>query len=47
MSTTIGVDTIDLSSFRLTSPSFNLWHSHLGHVLFSCLKFLAFMGTLG
>jgi len=35
--------TIDLSSFHLSpsSSSFYLWHSHLGHVLSSHLRFLA------
>ena len=35
--------TVDLSSFHLSfsSSSFYLWHSHLGHVLFSRLRFLA------
>ena len=34
---------IDVSSFRLnpSSSSFYLWHSRLGHVSSSCLKFLA------
>jgi len=34
--------TVDLSSFRLSlsSSSFYLWHSHLGHVLSSRLRFL-------
>ena len=41
--------TIDFSSFRLSSSSssFYLWHSHLGYVLFSRLKFLASTGSLG
>jgi len=39
----------DLSSFRLSlsSSSFYLWHSRLGHVLFSLLRFLASTGALG
>ena len=34
---------MDLSSFRLSSffPHFHLWHSRLGHVFASRLKFLA------
>ena len=42
------VTIIDLSSFRL-SPSFTfyLWHSCFGHVLSSCLKFLASTSALG
>jgi len=40
---------VDLSLFRLSSfsPPFYLWHSHLGHVSASRLKFLAFVGVLG
>ncbi|KAL5804174.1 hypothetical protein ACOSQ3_030974 [Xanthoceras sorbifolium] len=39
---------VDLSSFRLcpSSSSFYLWHSRLGHVSASRLRFLASMGTL-
>ena len=39
----VAATTIDLSSFHLShfSSSFYLWHSCLGHVSFSCLKFLA------
>jgi hypothetical protein len=39
----ITITTVDLSSFRLSSSSssFYLWHSHLGHVFFSRLRFLA------
>ena len=41
--------TVDLSSFHLSfsSSSFYLWHSHLGHVLFSRLRFLASTWALG
>ena len=41
--------TIDLSSFHLSpsSSSFYLWHSLLGHVLFSCFNFLASTRALG
>jgi hypothetical protein len=45
----VATTNVDLSFFRL-SPSFSsfyLWHSHLGHVLSSRLRFLASMGTLG
>jgi len=40
--------TVDLSSFRLSlsSSSFYLWHSHLGHVSSSHLRFLASTRTL-
>jgi len=39
---------VDLSLFRLSSSSsFNLWHSRLGHVSVSHLKFLASVGVLG
>ena len=46
---TVAIATVDLSSFRLSpsSYSFYLWHSHLGHVSFSRLKFLASIGALG
>ncbi|TXG60844.1 hypothetical protein EZV62_012207 [Acer yangbiense] len=39
---------VDLSSFRLSSSSssFYLWHSHLGHVSASHLKYLASTGAL-
>jgi hypothetical protein len=41
--------TVDLSSFRLSisSSSFYLWHSHLGHVSSSRLRILASTGALG
>jgi len=41
--------TVDLSSFRLSllSSSFYLWHSRLGHVSSSRLRFLASTGVLG
>ena len=41
--------TVDLSSFRLSisSSSFYLWHSRLGHVSSSRLRFLASTGALG
>jgi hypothetical protein len=41
--------TVDLSSFclSLSSSSFYLWHSRLGHVLSSRLRFLASTGALG
>jgi hypothetical protein len=41
--------TADLSSFRLSlsSSSFYLWHSRLGHVLSSRLRFLTSTGALG
>jgi hypothetical protein len=41
--------TIDLSSFHLSlsSSSFYLWHSRLGHVSSSRLRFLASTGALG
>ena len=46
---TIAATIVDLSSFRLSpsSSSFYLWHSRFGHVSFSRLKFLAFIGALG
>ena len=49
MLATTAVATIDLSSFRLSpsSSSFYLWHSRLGHVSFSRLKFLASMRAIG
>ena len=43
------VASVDLSSFHL-NPSFSsfyLWHSRLGHVSSSRLKFLASIGALG
>ena len=45
----VAATTIDLSSFRLSpsSSSFYLCHSCLGHVSFSCLKFLVSNGALG
>jgi len=41
--------TVDLSSFHLSLSfsSFYLWHSHLGHVSSSRLRFLASTGSLG
>ena len=41
--------TVDLSSFRLSLSfsSFYLWHSRLGHVSSSRLRFLASTGALG
>jgi hypothetical protein len=44
----VAATTIDLSSFRLSlsSSSFYLWHSRLGHVSSSCLRFLASTGAL-
>ena len=40
---------VDLSSFHLSpsSSTFYLWHSRLGHVSFSRLKFLASTRALG
>ena len=40
---------VDFSSFHLSpsSSSFYLWHSSLGHVLSSRLRFLASTGALG
>jgi hypothetical protein len=40
--------TVDLSSFRLSlsSSSFYLWHSRLGHISSSHLRFLASTGAL-
>jgi hypothetical protein len=40
---------VDLSSFHLShsSSSFYLWHSRLGHVSSSRLRFLAPIGALG
>jgi hypothetical protein len=45
----VAATTIDLSSFRLSlsSSSFYLWHSHLGHISSSRLRFLASTGALG
>jgi len=47
--TTAATTTVDLSSFclSLSSSSFYLWHSCLGHVLSSRLRFLASTGALG
>jgi hypothetical protein len=46
---TAATTTVDLSSFRLSlsSSSFYLWHSRLGHVSSSRLRFLASTGALG
>jgi hypothetical protein len=46
---TAATTTIDLSSFRLSlsSSSFYLWHSRLGHASSSRLRFLASTGALG
>ena len=46
---TVVATTIDLSSFRLSSSSssFYLWHSRLGHVSSSRLRFLASTRALG
>jgi len=40
--------TVDLSSFHLSpsSSSFYLWHSRLGHISSSCLRFLASVRAL-
>jgi len=48
VATTAATTTADLSSFRLSplSSSFYLWHSCLGHVLSSRLRFLASTGAL-
>jgi hypothetical protein len=45
----VAATTADLSSFRLSlsSSSFYLWHSRLGHVSSSRLRFLASTGALG
>ena len=45
----IATSSMDLSSFRLSSSSssFYLWHSRLGHVSVSRLKYLASIGKLG
>ena len=42
-------NSVDPSSFRFSSSSssFYLWHSYLGYVLSSCLRFLVFIGALG
>jgi hypothetical protein len=47
--TTTATATVDFSSFRLSlsSSSFYLWHSHLGHVSSFCLRFLTSIGALG
>jgi hypothetical protein len=44
----IATTTVDLSSFHLSnsSSSFYLWHSRLGHVSSSYLRFLASIGAL-
>jgi hypothetical protein len=49
VATTAATTTIDLSFFCLShsSSSFYLWHSRLGHVLSSRLRFLASTGALG
>jgi hypothetical protein len=39
--TIVAATSVDLSSFRLSFSSFYLWHSRLGYVLSSCLRFLA------
>ncbi|XP_020596126.1 uncharacterized protein LOC110036103 [Phalaenopsis equestris] len=45
----IAASSVDLSSFRLSSSSskFYLWHSRLGHVSSSRLKYLVSTGALG
>ncbi|XP_057947783.1 uncharacterized protein LOC131143474 isoform X1 [Malania oleifera] len=45
----VAASRVDLSSFRLDSSSFAfyLWHSRVGHVLASHLKFLVSSGVLG
>ena len=45
----VAASSVDLSSFRLSSDSssFYLWHSRLGHVSGSRLKYLASTGKLG
>ena len=45
----IAASSVDLSSFRLSSSSssFYLWHSRIGHVSGSRLKYLASIGALG
>ena len=45
----VAASSVDLSSFRLSSSSssFYLWHSCLGHILASRLKYLASIGKLG
>ena len=47
--TAAAATTVDLSSFRLSPSSFSfyLWHSRLGHVSSSRLRFLASIGALG
>ena len=49
MFATAVVTTIDLPSFRLSlsSSSFYLWNSRIGHVSFSRLNFLASIGAFG
>jgi len=46
--TTAATTTVDFSSFHLSlsSSSFYLWHSHLGHVSSSCLRFLVSIRAL-
>lgn len=45
----VAASTVDLSSFHITAKSSNfyLWHSRLGHVSASRLKFLVSKGSLG
>jgi Pol polyprotein/gag-pre-integrase-like protein len=45
----VAASSVDLSSFRLSSSSspFYLWHSRLGHVSASRLRFLTSTGALG
>jgi hypothetical protein len=45
----VAATTVNLSSFclSLSSSSFYLWHSRLGHVSSSRLRFLASIGALG
>ena len=49
VATAAATTTVDLSSFRLSlsSSSFYLWHSRLGHDPSSRLRFLASTGALG
>jgi len=44
----VAASSFDLSFFRLSlfSFSFYLWHSHLGYISPSCLRFLASVGDL-
>jgi hypothetical protein len=48
LATVVAATNIDLSSFHFSpsSSNFYLWHSYLGHVLFSYLRFLVFIGAL-